>query len=510
VFRPDIRLEQDRSKLLYITALLSNNFIGGHTLGFRILHNHDITVARGTTDLSNNAPIGSRYDISYVGGVPDEVEIDGAFADWYGRELLNDPRGDVDVGNLDLVEYGVSATDSTISFFMRVDGEMGWGTPVPCTTDVYIPHPEQTQPGEPSGSGPPDVIRPRIGEDIAYIYLDSDNSTASGYSIGDIGADYLIEIKGRMGNVISKKLMSFSGTHSYDWSWWEEEIIEARVDTARLETRIVKSDAGLTDHYRILFQTSDWSHSNTDYSEQMISRGFPMLRGTRYTNDVIVCGAGTTPTIDGDYGTSEWSDANSVSNGDLTVYVKMDATNVYIAVTTTDTTEDNGDLCAVYFETDHANDGVDDSYDKRLRTRRFVGIWLDEWVTGTASGWQDPAVEPPGNHLIAQNLESGVGMEYEIQIPRTTLNDANNFDDDGERIGFAVIVQDAGSAYEEWPNGALNEPSSNSDSWGEMEIPEFTDIFLPVIFTVIFYIIWKKKKYSRVRKGTGIKVQEVI
>ena len=85
-------------------------------------------------------------------------------------------------------------------------------------------------------------------------------------------------------------------------------------------------------------------------------------------------------------------------------------------------------------------------------------------------------------------------MEYEIQIPLTTLDDAGNFSDDHEKIGFAVWVQDAGSNYDEWPDGAVDEPTGNSDSWGELEIPEFSEVILPVTSSVIFYIIWRKKK----------------
>jgi hypothetical protein len=262
-----------------------------------------------------------------------------------------------------------------------------------------------------------------------------------------------------------------------------------------LESKISRDLFGITGNFKVYFQTTDWNEANRDYSSEEIGRGSPriMFRGTRYTGDTIICKSGSTPTIDGDYNAAEWSDANSVTNGDLTVYVKMDASNVYFAVTTADTSEDNNDICAIYFETDHANDGVDDSYDKKIQTR-YMGFWFDEWYEGTASGWPAFGDSLPANHLITENLESGVGMEYEAQVPRTTLNDANNFDDDGERIGFAVIVLDSGSAYEEWPNGAIDEPSGNSDSWGEMEIPEFTDAVIPIAGIVVFFIYWRRKR----------------
>jgi hypothetical protein len=260
------------------------------------------------------------------------------------------------------------------------------------------------------------------------------------------------------------------------------------------------NDLGIIAHFQVYFQTTDWSGILEDHSGKNIGRGFPMLilRGTRYTGDILICKIGIPPTIDGDVDIAggEWDDANFVISGELTVYVKMDVTYVYFGVTTTDNNENNGDACAIYFETDHANDGVNNTYDKRLRTYRVGVSWTDDWTIGTDTGWGIP--QPlPANHIIAHYLEPAVGMEYEAQVPLATLNDAGQFDEDNERIGFAVIVLDGGNPHGEWPNGALD---GDSTAWGELEIPEFQDILLPIFCVIFMVAIWQRRRKKMLNK----------
>jgi hypothetical protein len=492
----EILIREGIGKTLWVVADLSEQAQSENSLGFTISKSHDVIVNRGTVFLKQIKTTQNSYEIGYIKSIPLDIRIDGAFADWENKNVVDDLYSDTNNNNIDITHYGLYRNNEMASFFLRVDGMFGQGDLVPCNPNPTAPTPHDTsEPSTPTPS-PPIEDPPRNGEDLTYIYIDKDNSPITGYSIGELGADLLIEIRGKCGIITSGLIKDFNGRIPGEWNWIDSKMVNVKKDSSHMESEIELDDFDITGEIGVLFQTTDWSKNFKDYSGQEITRGFPhiFLRGTRYSGDEILCVPGTTPTIDGDYNSGEWSDATSVTNGDLTVYVKKDSTNFYCAVTTADTSEDNGDLCAVYFETDHANDGVDDSYDKRLITRRFIGLWLDEWVTGTASGWQDPPVEPPANHLVAQNLESGVGMEYEFQIPLTTLDDAGNFGESGEKIGFAVRVHDSGSDYEEWPNGALDEPSSNSDSWGEMEIPEFSDLIVPACSMIIGYMIFSKRR----------------
>jgi len=58
-----------------------------------------------------------------------------------------------------------------------------------------------------------------LGEDALRIFLDTDNSTFSGYSIGGIGADRLVEIRGKDGVVTQSALLAFAGSFPGEWSW---------------------------------------------------------------------------------------------------------------------------------------------------------------------------------------------------------------------------------------------------------------------------------------------------
>src|SRR3989454_2133418 len=65
----------------------------------------------------------------------------------------------------------------------------------------------------------PDNRPPVLGDDVIRIFLDIDNSTFSGYSIGGIGADRLVEIRGKDGTVTQSALLAFTGSFPGQWAW---------------------------------------------------------------------------------------------------------------------------------------------------------------------------------------------------------------------------------------------------------------------------------------------------
>jgi len=65
----------------------------------------------------------------------------------------------------------------------------------------------------------PDNRPPALGDDVIRIFLDIDNSTFSGYSIGGIGADRLVEIHGKDGTVTQSALLAFTGSYPGQWDW---------------------------------------------------------------------------------------------------------------------------------------------------------------------------------------------------------------------------------------------------------------------------------------------------
>src|SRR5712691_6999017 len=65
----------------------------------------------------------------------------------------------------------------------------------------------------------PDNRPPALGEDVVRVFLDVDNSSFSGYSIGGIGADRVVEIRGKDGTVTQSALLAFSGSFPGQWDW---------------------------------------------------------------------------------------------------------------------------------------------------------------------------------------------------------------------------------------------------------------------------------------------------
>jgi hypothetical protein len=55
-----------------------------------------------------------------------------------------------------------------------------------------------------------------------FLFVDSDNSRATGYQVGDIGAEYMLEIDGWNGTVQSSSVSSFpAGVDKSNWSEWQ-------------------------------------------------------------------------------------------------------------------------------------------------------------------------------------------------------------------------------------------------------------------------------------------------
>jgi len=221
--------------------------------------------------------------LGYLGFVPSTPRVDGAFDEWtsLSSDTTNDvgPRSNP---NIDLGRYGAQRSGTSTFLYTDVTGRLFHGTPVPehpqpvpaqsqgpadtdrdGVPDAVDPFPfdfnndgipdAQTN-GDYDGDAivdygfsggtdfwlnttipssfpapyagrlaslyiGPDNRPPVLGEDVLRIFLDLDNSTFSGYSIGGIGADRLVEIRGKDGTVTQSALLSFSGSFPGQWDW---------------------------------------------------------------------------------------------------------------------------------------------------------------------------------------------------------------------------------------------------------------------------------------------------
>ncbi|MFQ6107772.1 MAG: ATPase domain-containing protein [Thermoplasmata archaeon] len=289
----------------------------GATVGFRIMSPDDIVISSGTATLES---VATDHDLSYVGSVPAGHVIDGGFSDW--TSVMSDGPNEPSTGgyrNLDIRRYDLNSTQDKAFFYLKVDGRMleGTLTPqkgryipdyVPSRPDSdrdTIPDDEDDYPFDFDNDGKPDVqeggdidsddskdwplgndkwlettvegrdvriyIGPRIpppavrGEDTVRIYLDSDKNPQTGYFVGSIGADYLVEIAGKSGQPLEdrrtlKEHMGSSG----NWQWITVGDAEVALDLQNMEVLADIAGMGFLQDFPAFFETVGWLDRTDD------------------------------------------------------------------------------------------------------------------------------------------------------------------------------------------------------------------------------------------------------
>lgn len=154
----------------------------------------------------------------------------------------------------------------------------------PLGSDYYL---ETTIPvGYPSPYGGKEVriyIGPRTvptvtGEDYIRAFVDIDGNVG-GYAIGPIYADYLLEIRGKNGDINWISLMEFDGESPIDWDWTSTgSEVSASLDMHRIEATADATDL-VGDRFEVVFETSDWE-DGSDMTTNLSGRGRSATRGS--------------------------------------------------------------------------------------------------------------------------------------------------------------------------------------------------------------------------------------
>ena len=99
-----------------------------------------------------------------------------------------------------------------------------------------------------------------LGEDVARVFFDADNSTATGFRINAIGADYLAEVRGKYGVPASRSLSAFAGGASQlQWAWTPLETIPVASAYAQVELSFDLAGRGFQNDSQAYFEVRDWS-----------------------------------------------------------------------------------------------------------------------------------------------------------------------------------------------------------------------------------------------------------
>ena len=252
----------------------------GETLAAIVGGSGDIVAPGAVVTVREVAPV---RDVGYLGAPPPVPRIDGGFSEWTSptSDPVGDVVGPTDP-SVDLSGFQASRVGNASFFFAQVAGRFMAGTWVPKGNDVAIVNvrsepdqdrdgvPDSVDPlpydfnndgipdsqtqgdydgdrildyGQPGGtdwwlnttipaSFPPPYANRQVSvyigptqepmrsrDDILRIFADLDNNSWSGYSIGGIGADRMVEVSGAAGRVNSAGLAVFTGSFPGQWSW---------------------------------------------------------------------------------------------------------------------------------------------------------------------------------------------------------------------------------------------------------------------------------------------------
>jgi hypothetical protein len=467
----------------------------------------------------DNVPVRLTGDraAGYIKAVPTVIRIDGAFADWDNVPAGIDELNEESVNNnpnIDLVEHKNINQNDKVSFYMKVDGSMMDGAEV-------LTRPMVWQKGETIDDNDEDrttdnALTPlpaKIGDDAAYIFIDTDRDFRTGYrSVEmDIGADYMIEITGQDGEVLSRTLYTYSQTsiNTRVWNWEEQQNeVLAATDSTQLEAQInVNALRGSNDEgVDLYYMMTDWN-GNSDSSGEPIS-----IRLTPADNIVFsghMTGRGPQATIT--YGDAaidaNWTgigvdinDANDVGppNGGDIIEVKVcdnytanggNISNTWINFLVDMQGGPISENVFIYIDTNFDNQA--DwclSLDINIGGFFFVGLlhqWNGtNWTTLGPTPFDWPAVGATDQFEVGLNL-SKIGNITSFQYNVTT------------NPGTAALLADipgTGPTHDEAPGGA------GFSTY--VVIPEFPMLMIPVMsaFLMVFILYRKRRKSNRFKK----------
>jgi hypothetical protein len=259
------------TKKSYKLKLNTSNVKNAAAMSLMINSSEDISVAEDLPVLLQGA--GST---AYIKTPPTGISIDGLFGDWAGINKLSDLDAvPVSNPNVNISQYAILETKSSVFFYFQVKGKMLAGSDLPALPYIYH-EPEQTTDRisiSTHEKNPIPNLPIKTGEDALYIFLDSDNNKNTGYcpdSEIDVGAEYLVELNGQNGKLGEKNLMQFKGETRIDFTWENIDGLQAACKDSKLEGSIdfnqlvakINSDSGSTSEINglgIYIHIVDWT-----------------------------------------------------------------------------------------------------------------------------------------------------------------------------------------------------------------------------------------------------------
>lgn len=182
---------------------------------------------------------------AYVVSSLSTIRIDGLFADWVGKDVVDSDPAQVKNPDVDIVRSGTVIGASTSYFHVAVDGTL---------LDGRVPERINFSPPGSGGSGTsrPIPLPRQTGEDLLRVYVDVNTSDSQGEPVAGIRADYLLEVRGRGGRITSYQLYTWTGL----WS----NVVNPNVTISKNATDFEGSLPIIaTSQTKTVIATTDWS-----------------------------------------------------------------------------------------------------------------------------------------------------------------------------------------------------------------------------------------------------------
>jgi hypothetical protein len=267
-FRQSITFTKDLSRTFYIYVDISYQAQPENSIGFTLESRHDVIISKGSVNMKEVKPEQPYYNTGYILSIPDNIKIDGAFADWNDKLVSNDTKDDTLRPEADIQKYGVASTDYGAAFFLEVDQEISAGISVPYWNRNTKPEPSIGG----TTTGAAGEILPKTGEDIVYIFIDT--IEGNGYQGNlPLTANYLIEITGRYNKVLSQYYYEWYDDGSSPGKWLQKGEVEVRLDQIRMEVAMDWINLGINpflQYFDVFFLAADWERSASDFSDDTL------------------------------------------------------------------------------------------------------------------------------------------------------------------------------------------------------------------------------------------------
>src|SRR5712691_1372827 len=425
----------------------------------------------------------------YVQTLPAGKTIDGVFNDWVNT--TPDPVDPIP-DHLDILRSATSVPGNGY-FYLDTRGTILAGSILP---ERRLPIPPTN--GPPSPPTPPIPLPRRAGVDILRAYVETDNRTLIGQSIGGITANRMIEVTGRLGQIRSASLFAWNVTTS-TWDRVSELPNVASVGT-QIEASVSASFLGPVFNSTTVFAMSDWSRT-WDITDVPVRSNAPSLMSVPsplhavLPDQISATLLTNTPTVDGKCDTfpGEYNGGSIGSNVNLrfTVGRRDDTQFLYICLqVTADTTSSKSDWGEIVFDTLH-NGGTATQTDDRLFFVFGAGSnTLISWQ-GNGAGWDPVCASCDPGDAGASRFSTNEFYEFKVRYTDVwgTLTPI-----DSQTAGFAIIANNNPGIHYTWGGPAVSD--TIPDTWGHLfyPIPEFPTLAFGGALAAIFIPILQRRR----------------